>query len=397
MIFLINEIGASNIKKELHTPAFLYDENAILERLKLLSEVSRQSGCKIFFPLKPFSISDGLYLIAANVNGFSVSSLFEAKLARDTLGDDKIVHITTPGYRPDEIEEISRLCDYISFNSLSQLKSFYYQVEKEASCGIRVNPQLSFVKDNRYNPCREHSKLGVPLEQLCKAYRQNPLVFKKINGILFHTNCESDDTTQLFRTVKYIDETLPELLAKIKWINLGGGYLFKNRQDLLPLIDAVNFLKNKYGMDVFFEPGKAVVADAGCIISTVLDIFNNEGKDIAVLDTTVNHMPEVFEYQFRPEVMQESANGKYRYILAGASCLAGDLFGEYSFGRPLRAGSRITFKTMGAYTLVKAHMFNGINLPTIYAYTREGKLELKKEFNYEDFLSKCGGNRYVAL
>ena len=397
MICLIKKISVSNIISELQTPAFLYDESAILEKLGILSEVGRRSGCKILFPLKPFSISDGLYLIAANVNGFSVSSLFEAKLARDILGEEKMVHITTPGYRADEVEEISRLCDYISFNSLSQLKSFYYQVENEASCGIRVNPQLSFVEDNRYNPCREHSKLGIPLKQLCKTYRQNPLFFKKINGILFHTNCESNDTTQLLRTVKHIDETLPELLAKIKWINLGGGYLFDSREDVLPLINAVNFLKNKYELDVFFEPGKAVVGDAGCMVSTVLDIFNNEGKDIAVLDTTVNHMPEVFEYQSRPEVMQESADGKYKYILAGASCLAGDLFGEYSFGRPLRAGSRITFKTMGAYTFVKAHMFNGINLPAIYAYTQEGKIELKKEFNYEDFLSKCGGNKYVAL
>ncbi|GAG23844.1 unnamed protein product, partial [marine sediment metagenome] len=217
------------------------------------------------------------------------------------------------------------------------------------------------------------------MDQFRKTCQDNPGFLKKINGILFHTNCESENINQLSKTVKHIDKTLAGLFSKIKWINLGGGYLFDNEEDLSPLIDIAKFLKNRYKIDVFFEPGKAVVGEAGYIVSTVLDIFNSDGKDIAVLDTTVNHMPEVFEYQLRPDIMQESADGKHAYILAGASCLAGDLFGAYRFTEPLRVGSRITFKAMGAYTLVKASMFNGINLPAIYAHTQNGKIELKKE------------------
>lgn len=393
----MTRINGVNAIAELCTPAFVYDENSILKNLGILSKIRERFGCKILFPLKTFSIADALGAMAPVVNGFSVSSLFEAKLAREVLGYRGMVHITTPGFRPDEIEDISKLCDHISFNSLSQLKRFYYRAASQAKCGIRINPQLSFVEDHRCNPCRKHSKLGVPLDQLCEAWQGKSWFVKKINGILFHTNCESKDINQLLETVKYIDKTLPELFAKVSWINLGGGYLFNNEDDLVPLADAINFIKSKYNVDIFFEPGKAIVGEAGSIVSTVLDIFSSDGKDIAVLDTSVNHMPEVFEYQVKPDVMQESIDGKYKYILAGTTCLAGDLFGEYQFSRPLKVGSRIIFQKMGAYTLVKASMFNGVNLPMIYARTQNGKFELKKQFAYEHFLSKCGGGAYVSV
>ena len=154
--------------------------------------------------------------------------------------------------------------------------------------------------------------------------------------------------------------------------------------------EAVSFLREKYDVDVFFEPGKAIVGDAGYIVSAVIDIFESDGQTIAILDTSVNHMPEVFEYQYRPDVTQDSEEGAYIYTLAGCTCLAGDLFGDYKFKEPLEIGSRIVFEGMGAYTLVKANMFNGVNLPSIYALTTEGKLELKKQFGYEDFKSRCG-------
>ncbi|MCH7690545.1 MAG: hypothetical protein IIA17_05820 [candidate division Zixibacteria bacterium] len=173
--------------------------------------------------------------------------------------------------------------------------------------------------------------------------------------------------------------------------------MFDETTNWAPFEEAVHLLKSKYDLEVFFEPGKGIIGEAGYIISTVVDVFKSGDKNIAILDTTVNHMPEVFEYQYKPSIMQESETGKYRYILGGASCLAGDLFGEYSFDEPLKVGSKIVFEDMGAYTLVKAHMFNGINLPTIYLQNMDGELELIREFDYEDFLSRCGAKKHDTI
>jgi len=373
-----------------YTPAFIYDEKTIIGVLIILTEIRIKAHCKLLFPLKPFSLADALHLMASHIDGCSASSLFEAKLARDILGNQKAVHITTPGFRPDEISIISELCNYISFNSLSQWERYHKEIGSKASCGIRINPELAFIKDERYNPCRKGSKLGVPLSKLSEISNDGYKPLHEVKGLHFHTNCESTDFDQLFRTVLRIDAYLPRLLGQVEWVNLGGGYLFEEGQNFDKLIEAIALLRDKYDVEVFFEPGKAIVGGAGYIVSSVIDMFENDGQTIAVLDTSTNHMPEVFEYQYKPEIAQESRNGKYIYTLAGATCLAGDLFGEYRFDEPLEIGSRITFVDMGSYTLVKAHMFNGVNLPTIYAYTLGGKLELKKQFGYEDYKSKWG-------
>lgn len=380
----------------METPAFVYHENRILNNIQRLKEVTAELKIKILFSLKSFSLIDALSMMASYVDGFSTSSLFEAQLAKDILGTNGLIHVVTPGYKQDEIEAIAELADYISFNSLSQWERFSDRISQNASCGLRINPQLSFIEDNRYNPCRKNSKLGVPLKQLQKALDKDNHLYNEIEGVHFHTNNSSETFRPLLETVKHLDRQIPHLLQSISWINLGGGYLF-NEVDTSDLYEAIRLLKEKYNLDVFIEPGQGVIEEAGCIVSSVIDIFESDGRQIGILDTTVNHMPEVFEYQYKPDVMQESPNGKYEYILAGSTCLAGDVFGTYKFKEPLEIGSRIVFENMGAYTLVKAHMFNGVNLPTIYAYTREGRLELKKQFGYEDYISRCGMNKHVTF
>lgn len=378
------------------TPYFFYDEEIIRRSIVKLAGVRSHAHCKILFSLKSFAIADELLLMAPHLDGFSVSSLFEAKLAREVIVAAGAVHMVTPGYKPSEMDNISDIADYISFNSLSQWERFSGQASQRSSCGLRINPQLSFVEDKRYNPCRKHSKLGVPLTQLQKALEKNNRLYSEIQGIHFHTNSNSETYGPLLATVKHLDRQIPRLLSNISWINLGGGYLFNNA-DPADLYAAIGLLKDKYNLEVFIEPGQGVVEEAGYIVSSVIDIFENDGKNIAVLDTTVNHMPEVFEYQYRPDIMQESPEGAHEYILAGCTCLAGDIFGTYRFTEPLELGTRIVFKYMGAYTLVKANMFNGVNLPAIYALTQDGRLELKKEFGYEDFISRCGEIKNVTL
>lgn len=378
------------------TPAFIYSETSIAESVRSLSSICAKIQCKLLFSLKSFTVIDALILMVPHLDGFSVSSLFEAKLAREVVGPMGTVHMVTPGYKPNEIDTISQLSNYISFNSLSQFDRFSRKVSEHTSCGLRINPQLSFVEDKRYNPCRKHSKLGVPLNQLQKALTANNRLHQEIQGVHFHTNSNAETYGPLLATIKHLDRQIPKLLSNVSWINLGGGYLF-NDADVADLYEAIRILKEKYNLDVFIEPGQGVVEEAGYIVSSVIDIFESDGKNIAVLDTTVNHMPEVFEYQYRPEIMQEALDGTHEYILAGSTCLAGDVFGTYKFAEPLDIDSRIVFQYMGAYTLVKAHMFNGVNLPSIYAYTQDGRLELKKEFGYEDYISRCGEIKNVTL
>lgn len=378
--------------EKIHTPAYVVSTSYLEFAASRILDIAYKSKVSIFFPLKTQNLSCALNICKKKCNGFAASSLFEAKLAREIGGIEQRVHFTSPSLREDEIDELLELCDGISFNSLSQWERFKEQATGHVDCALRINPQLSFVKDKRYDPCRKHSRLGAPLEQVKEILKTTPETFNGITGLHFHTNCDAEDFTPLLKTVLHLDQEIPELLKQCKWINLGGGYLFYEDSDLEPFEQAVSLLREKYSLDIIIEPGASVVRDVCYLVSSVIDIIPSDGKHIAVLDTTVNHMPEVFEYQYRPDIMNEEKNGQYSYILEGCTCLAGDHFGEYNFTTPLEIGTKIVFTGMGAYTMVKAHMFNGINLPSVYALTENGVLILQKQYTYEDFKNRCGAD-----
>lgn len=377
-----------------HTPAFVYDESALASVCARWKRLCDELQIQQLFPLKCHNLGGPLQIIAKQLDGFAGSSLFEIQLAKEILGEGQKVHFTSPNLRDDELEALLSLCDGISFNSLSQWARCREKASGRVTCGLRVNPQLSFVMDARYDPCRPHSRLGAPLEQIKHILSSEQGVLAGIEGIHFHTNCDATDWSPLLKIVEHLDTNIPSLLRQCQWINLGGGYLLEERTDLSAFQEAVLFLQNEYGLEVIIEPGAGVVRDTCFLVAQVVDVFVSDGMQIAVLDTTVNHMPEVFEYQFSPDVMGDKNEGRYCYMLTGATCLAGDVFGEYAFDTPLEVGSKVTFTGVGAYTLVKSHTFNGVNLPAIYALTDAGVLKLQQQYEYEDFRNRWGLARH---
>ena len=376
------------------TPAFVYDER-VIHRLLDYAVLLRENGrCRVLFAVKSFSFAPALRVMAPRLDGFAVSSLYEARLARSVIGDAGSVHITTPGLRGDEADEIGSLCDYVSFNSLSQREMHSPKLKGRANCGLRVNPQLSFADDCRYDPCRPQSKLGVPLDDLAALLRDEPDRLDGVRGLLFHSNCDSPNFGELRATVERLQARISGLLRRVEWVNLGGGYLFEedgepcgNLDDLCRTVDS---LRSEYGVEVFIEPGSGLIRAAGCFVASVLDIFHTGGATVAVLDTTVNHMPEVFEYGFQPDVVGHDDDAPHEYLLAGCTCLAGDLFGTYRFPEPLGVGDKVVFSNAGSYTLVKAHTFNGVALPSVYGLTTGGELVLQSSPSYGEYAARCG-------
>ena len=391
------------------TPAFVYDEGVMHRLLDYTAPLRTGGRCGVLFALKSFSFASALRVMAPRLDGFAASSLFEARLARSVVGDGGSVHITTPGLRGDEIDEIGSLCDYVSFNSLGQWRMHSPGLRGRTNCGIRVNPQLSFADDCRYDPCRPQSKLGVPLDALAEVYRADPSQLDGVGGLLVHSNCDSPDFSELQSTVDHLRMRIPGLLQQVEWVNLGGGYLFEDDDgepghNLDGLCRTIAGLRSDYGVRVFVEPGSGLIRAAGYFVATVLDMFESGGATVAVLDTSVNHMPEVFEYGFQPSVVgafeatddadkaegAEDDEAAHEYLLAGCTCLAGDLFGTYRFTEPLAVGDRVVFSNSGSYTLAKASMFNGVALPSVYALTSAGDLVLQSSPSYEDFAARWG-------
>ncbi len=369
--------------KNVQTPYYIVDENLLIKNLERLKEVSERAGCKILLAQKAFSMYALYPLIGEYLSGTTASGLYEAKLGHEEMGGE--THVFSPAYRPDEIEELLDICDHIIFNSFSQWKRYRGQaLASSKSIGLRINPEHSTQDHAIYDPCSPGSRLGITLAN----FEADQL--DGIEGLHFHTLCEqnSDD---LATTLAAVEEQFGPWLGQMKWINFGGGHhITRADYDVELLVETILAFKERYDVDVYLEPGEAVALNTGHLVTTVLDLIENDGR-IAILDTSATcHMPDVLEMPYRPMIIDsgEAFEKNFTYLLGGPTCLAGDVIGTYSFDRELRVGDRLVFTDMAIYTMVKTTTFNGMPLPSIALTGENGEVKLIKAFSYEDFKTR---------
>ncbi len=364
------------------SPAYVVDERLVRRNLGILKDVSERAGCRILLAQKAFSMFS-LYplLWEGGLAGTAASGLYEARLGREEMGGE--VHVFSPAYREEEFDAIAEIADHVVFNSFAQWRRFGPRaVAAGCSCGLRLNPECSTQEGHAiYDPCAPGSRLGVT------AANFEPEALAGIEGFHFHTLCEQDSDA-LEKTLDALEKTFGAYLGRVKWINFGGGHhITREGYDIERLIRLIARVRARYGVEVYLEPGEAVVLNAGYLVCSVLDTLRN-GVDIAILDASAAcHMPDVLEMPYRPPLLNAGLPGEraHTYRLAGPTCLAGDVIGDYSFDAPLKAGDRLAFGDMALYTMVKNNTFNGMPLPAIAVIGEDGALRVVKRFDYEDF------------
>ena len=377
------------------TPAYVYSENALRAAASDARKVADAAGCKLLYTLKACGLWGVARTLAPYLDGFAASSAFEARVADSARLPGQTIHCYSPAFGAEEMEEVASLADYLSLNSVAQLAL----AESFVGCGVpsiglRVNPGVSLVDESRYDPCRPYSKLGVSPDELCRlaGWRGSGR-----HGAHIHNNCESDDLTGIETTFDAIAPALRKM-DDLRWVNLGGGYYFGQDTDAGPLVRVTNRIKTEFGAETFVEPGTSLVQGAGMLVTEVLDVIESDGKDVAILDASTSHMPEVFEYGFTPSVYvgtwadSETGNrtdGRVA-ILAGRSCLAGDVFGEYRLADRPRPGDRVAILDAGSYSHARAAAFNGIPIPSAYLMRDDGAFELMSEYGYDEFAARNG-------
>lgn len=366
----------------LPTPCYVIDEAALIKNLEILQDVEQRTGCHVLLAQKAFSSYCTYPLIAKYISGTTASGVFEARLAHEEMGN-KQVHVFSPAYKDEDFDKLLEICDHIVFNSFSQWKHFRDKAKKHKSVefGLRINPEYSEIETDIYNPCFANSRLGITLDH----FEENEL--DGISGLHFHTMCEQGAET-LERTIRVVEEKFGKYLYRMKWLNFGGGHhITKPDYNVDLLVEIINYIKKKYNLQVYIEPGEAVAIDAGFLVTTVLDLTEN-GMKLAIVDTSAAcHMPDVLEMPYRPYIIGSEQSGvrPHTYRLGGPTCLAGDIIGDYSFDKELSIGDKLIFTDMAMYSIVKNNTFNGMPLPSIYLLKTDGSTELIKKFGYEDF------------
>jgi carboxynorspermidine decarboxylase len=366
----------------LSTPYYLIDEKNLLKNLRRIEFVRRVSGVKIVLALKCFSTWSVFGLMKKYLDGTTSSSLYETRLGYEKFG--KETHSYCVGYTKEDIKQIKNFVNKnsqfkIIFNSVSQLEMFYPEV-KNLKIGLRINPKISYSHFDLADPARKYSRLGVgDKNEVIK-------VLPKISGVMFHFNCENDDYENFSSNLDFIAQKYDDVLKQLEWVSLGGGiYFTKDNYPIEKFATKLKFFKEKYGLQVYLEPGESVITQCGYLVTKVVDIVYND-IDIAIVDaSTEAHMLDLLIYRTPAKI--ENSFGKYKYMIAGRSCLAGDVFGTYNFNKKLKVGDVIKIADAAGYSIVKKNWFNGLQMPSIVIKRLNGKVEVVRKFTYDDFIN----------
>ena len=378
----------------LPTPCYLLDEGALARNAEILGELARRTGCKVLLAQKAFSNYDLYPVLAPHLAGTEASGLYEARLGAEEMPEGE-VHVFCAAYRDDEMEELLRWADHIVFNSPAQLARFGPAAKAAGkSVGLRVNPECSTQEGHAiYDPCAPGSRLGATRAQWDAAVAQNPALPDLLDGLHFHTLCEQDSDA-LAVTLDAVAEKFGDLLPAMKWLNMGGGHhITRPGYDIATLERCIARAQADWGVTVYLEPGEACALNAGFLLTRVLDVVHNGDTTVAILDASAAcHMPDVIEMPYRPPLLFAADAGEKPCTvrLAGPTCLAGDVIGDYSFDAEPKPGDLLVFGDMAIYTTCKNNTFNGMPLPAILARAADGSCRVLKEFGYRDFKVRLG-------
>ncbi len=390
--------GLTNLsEKVLHslpTPCYLLDEAQLRRNGEILLGVQQRTGCKILLAQKAFSNFDLYPVLAPYLAGTEASGLYESRLGKEEL-PDKENHVFCAAYRADEFAELLQYADHIVFNSPRQLARFGAAAKAAGkSLGLRINPECSTQEGHEiYDPCAPGSRLGTTRAQWNAAVQEHPELPALLDGLHFHTLCEQDSDA-LAQTLHAVEAGFGDLLLQMKWLNFGGGHhITRPGYDLQTLEKCITATQQKYGVQVYLEPGEAWALNAGYLVTTVLDTLQNGETSLAILDMSAAcHTPDVIEMPYRPPLLDAGEPGEKRCTirLGGPTCLAGDVIGDYSFDAPLAEGDRLLFGDMAIYSTCKNNTFNGMPLPDIWVLHEDGTPEQLARFGYADFKMRLG-------
>ncbi|MDH2326662.1 carboxynorspermidine decarboxylase [Cereibacter sp. SYSU M97828] len=363
----------------IQTPYYLIDESALQANMEKIERLCELSGAKALLALKCFATWPVFGLMSKYMAGTTSSSLYELRLGREKFG--KETHAYSVAWGEDEIDEAVGYADKIIFNSIGQLERF----EDRASGierGLRLNPGISTSGFDLADPARKFSRLGEWDSEKIAA------VLDRISGFMIHYNCENGDFDLFDRQLTDIENRFGNLLGGVKWVSLGGGIHFTGEgYPIEKLAERLRAFADKFGVQVYLEPGEASITNTASLEVTVLDILDN-GKKLAIVDSSVEaHMLDLLIYRIAGKM---NTTGPHEYQICGKSCLAGDIYGDFNFPEPLKVGDRLSIADAAGYTMVKKNWFNGVKMPSIVVRELDGTLRTAREFGFADYASSLG-------
>ncbi|MCM1163769.1 MAG: carboxynorspermidine decarboxylase [Muribaculaceae bacterium] len=371
---------------DIPTPFYIVYEQRMRRNLELINRVEKEAEVNIIMAFKANALWRTFPIVREYNRDFTASSLNELRLGNEELGGE--AHVYCPVYTEATIDDFLQRATHITFNSLAQFEKYGARAfDAGVSAGLRVNPQCSVIETEIYNPALPGSRFGVTAEDLDRHGLPSGM-----EGFHFHALCESD-SHDLERVLEAFERQFGKWLPQLKWVNMGGGHLMtRDGYDTGHLVNLLKAFRGRYPwLKIVMEPGSAFMWRTGDLVTSVLDVVENQGVKTAIIDASFAcHMPDCLEMPYKPAITESvpEKEGLPEYRLGGNSCLSGDYVGSWTFPKSLTEGDRLTLEDMNHYTTVKTTMFNGIQHPAIVLCRADGECEYLRQFDYQDYKNR---------
>ncbi|HXR84739.1 MAG TPA: diaminopimelate decarboxylase [Hanamia sp.] len=385
------------IADEFGTPVYVYHAEKIAEQYQKLKDAFAKQDVIFFYASKALTNVNILQYIKSIGANVDCSSVNEVKLALHAgFAPGKILY-TSNGIAFEEIEEAKNLGVHINIDSLSNLEKFGKKFGHSYPVGIRLRPNILAGGHLKISTGHDKSKFGIPVDQLEKVLEcveKNNLF---IQGLHIHTGSEIKDVDVFVKGIGVLFDIIP-FFKELEFVDLGGGFKVPYKEgdsetDITLLAEKVKEAFANHPnpgnkpLQIWFEPGKFLVSEAGYFITQVNVLKETASTIFAGVNSGFNHLirPMFYDAYHKIENISNGKGPEKVYTVVGNICET-DTFATDRKINEIHEGDYLVFYNAGAYGFEMSSNFNSRLKPAEVLVKNDKPILIRKRDVFEDLL-----------
>ena len=366
------EVQLAQIAQQYGTPCYVYSRATLERHWHAFNDAFEGRAHLVCYAVKANSNIAVLNLLARLGSGFDIVSLGELERVLAAGGDASKIVFSGVGKRVDELQralEIGIHCFNVeSASELKRLDAVAAAMHKTAPISLRVNPDVDANTHPYISTGLKENKFGVDVDAAIELYRfAARLPHLDVIGIDCHIGSQLMTLSPILDALERL-LTLIDTLAKeginIHHIDLGGGLGVPYNDEEPPhpqeYAKVIRTRLDKLDLEIIMEPGRAIAANAGVLLTKVEYLKPTQEKDFVIVDAAMNDLLRPALYQAEQQIIPLDRRSQGRdgiYDIVGPVCETGDFLGK-DRELSIKAGDLLAVRSSGAYGFTMSSNYN---------------------------------------
>ncbi len=367
------DVSVKDLASQYGTPLYIYSRATLERHWKAFDEALGDHPHLICYAVKANSNIGVLSVLAKLGSGFDIVSGGELARVKAAGGDMSKVVFSGVGKTPEEIEfaleEGIHCFNVESEPELHRINDVAGKVSKQAPISLRINPDVDAKTHPYISTGLKANKFGIARERAIAVYElANSLPNLNVVGMDCHIGSQLTETGPFVDALERLLVLIDELATKgihIKHLDVGGGLGVTYRDETPPhpreyAAAIAEKMKGRENLTLIMEPGRAIAANAGIMVTKVEFVKSGEEKNFAIVDAAMNDLirPSLYSaWMSIIPVVEGLDRETHNYDVVGPVCETGDFIGkDRELG--IESGDYLAVRSAGAYGFVMASNYN---------------------------------------